>query len=297
MRNDGYEFTERIGRLGAGRAVLDYLVERYPHSTVDEWRERIADGRVRVDRSPVRSGTRLTPGQRLSWHRPGWIEPPAPATYAVLHRDDDLLGVAKPAGLPVLPGAGYVRSTLLTLVRRTDPDASPVHRLGRGTSGVVLFARTRRARAELCRQWSARQVGKRYRALARGAPTRDTFSVDVPIGPIPYGPIGTVHAASRDGKPASSHVTVLARREGCFVCDVRIETGRPHQIRIHLAAAGHPLLGDPLFGDDGLPHRDGSALPGDVGYRLHAAELTIRHPAGGALVSIECAPPPVLRVR
>jgi 23S rRNA pseudouridine1911/1915/1917 synthase len=90
-------------------------------------------------------------------------------------------------------------------------------------------------------------------------------------------------------------VTVLERRADSFLCDVRIATGRPHQIRIHLAAAGHPLKGDPLYGAGGLPAPDTHALPGDPGYHLHSAELSFRHPSTGRDLVIECEPPPLLR--
>ena len=107
--------------------------------------------------------------------------------------------------------------------------------------------------------------------------------------------LGTLHAAAADGKPALSQVTVIERRADAFLCDVRIATGRPHQIRIHLAAAGHPLLGDPLYGVGGVPEPDTRALPGDPGYQLHAAELSIRHPRSGDELVIACEPPPLLR--
>jgi len=89
---------------------------------------------------------------------------------------------------------------------------------------------------------------------------------------------------------------VLERRDGCALVEVRILTGRPHQIRIHLAAAGHPLVGDRLYGARGVPARDSVALPGDGGYHLHAALLGLSHPADGRWTEITCLPPPVLRV-
>jgi len=115
---------------------------------------------------------------------------------------------------------------------------------------------------------------------------------------VPYPPTGTVHAASPRGKAAGSRVRVLERRGGaapCSLVEVEIETGRPHQIRIHLAWAGHPLVGDPLFGPGGVPLPGCVAVPGDPGYLLHALRIAFVHPRTGARVAIECAAPPGLR--
>jgi 23S rRNA pseudouridine1911/1915/1917 synthase len=141
----------------------------------------------------------------------------------------------------------------------------------------------------------SRNVGKRYRALAVGEPSGNVFEITDPIGPVPHSLLGSIHGASVKGKPARSSVVVLEQREGEFLCDVHIETGRPHQIRIHLAAAGHPLVGDPLYPAGGVPERGCRALPGDPGYSLHAAELTFRHPRTGRNTKITCQPPPSLR--
>jgi 23S rRNA pseudouridine1911/1915/1917 synthase len=295
--NDGYDYRVQVGPDGEGRSVLSFLAGRYAHSSLDDWRERIEAGHVRVDRRGTSPESALRRGQELTWCRPGWDEPEAPLGFAILHRDDELLVVAKPAGLPTLPGAGFLEHTLLSLVRAFDPAASPMHRLGRFTSGLVVFSRTSDARRALSRQWASGHVVKRYRALAAGSPAGDELRVEVPIGPVPYPVLGTVHAASRSGKHAASHVTVVERRVDSFLCDVRIETGRPHQVRIHLAAAGHPLLGDPLYGPGGLPRCGTSARPGDPGYLLHAAEIGLSRPASGEPLTLACAPPPALRER
>lgn len=121
------------------------------------------------------------------------------------------------------------------------------------------------------------------------------MTLATPIGPVPHPLLGSLYAASLQGKPALSHVRVLERRADSFLCDVRIATGRSHQIRIHLAAAGHPLVGDTLYGPGGLPAPDSRALPGDPGYLLHAAELSFRHPGTGCEVVLECEPPLLLR--
>jgi len=294
--NEGCEYRERPGLDAEARTLLAYLSQRYGHSSPAEWAARIASGHVLLDGLPAHSESVLRRGCELVWQRPPWIEPDAPRSFTVLYEDEDVLAVAKPAGLPTLPGAHFLQTTLLYLVRAYAPDAAPLHRLGRWTSGLVLCARNHGARAALMRQWSANKVGKRYRALAGGLPDQDEMTISAPIGPMPHALLGSLHAASPKGKPSLSRVTVLERRADSFLCDVRIATGRPHQIRIHLAAAGHPLQGDPLYGAGGLFAPDTRALPGDPGYLLHSAELSFRHPGTGREVVIECEPPPLLRL-
>jgi len=292
--NQGCEYRERTGPDAEGLTVLAYLSQRYGHSSLAEWAERIASGLVLIDSLPVDSERILQRGCELAWQRPPWIEPEAPASFSILYEDEDLLAVDKPAGLPTLPGANFLQNTLLHLVREYAPDAVPIHRLGRWTSGMVLCARNHQSCEKLMRQWSANKVGKCYRALASGLPDWDEKTISVPIGPVPHILLGSIHAASPQGKHALSHATVLERRTDAFLCDVRIETGRPHQIRIHLAATGHPLLGDPLYVAGGLPALDTHALPGDPGYQLHSAELTFLHPGTGCELVIECEPPQLL---
>ena len=166
-----------------------------------------------------------------------------------------------------------------------------MHRLGRFTSGLVLCGCSPEARGELARVWRAGQVVKRYRAIATGEPSLDEFSIATPIGTVAHARLGSIHAAVADGKPSLSHVRVLQRRPGAFLADIEIHTGRPHQIRIHLAAAGFPLVGDPLYAAGGRPLEGCTALPGDPGYRLHAYQLKLAHPVSGAELDLRCVPP------
>jgi len=295
--NDGFEYRARLGAEAHGVELLDYLARSYSKFSRDEWRRRIESGRVLVDEEPARGDAILRAGQLLVWARPPWREPDVPLSFAILYRNADVLAVAKPSGLPTVPGGGsFVNHTLLSLVRRRFPKASPLHRLGRATSGVVLFATASRVFSAIAGQWRRGEVLKIYRALVAGCPLADQFPVEAPIGSVPHPVLGTIHAASDGGKSARSDVTVLERRDGCALVEVRILTGRPHQIRIHLAAAGHPLVGDRLYGAGGVPAGDCTALPGEGGYHLHAALLGLSHPATGAWTEITCGPPPVLRV-
>ena len=292
--NHGFEYEERLGDGAAGRRLLDYLSGRYRHSTRDLWRQRIESGLVLVEGRTADPETLLQAGWEVVWKRPPWREPAAPLCFAVLHRDDDLIAVAKPAGLPTMPGGGYLEHTLLSLVSRHAPGAHPLHRLDRGTSGIVLFARTARARSVVGASWRAGTVRRIYRGLISGSPAREAFVINRPIGRIAWPGGDGLSACDPAGKPARTEVRVLEWRDGTALVEITIATGRPHQIRIHLAAAGHPLVGEPLYGPGGRPDRPGPARPGDGGYLLHAGDLSLPHPLDGRRISISCPPPPSL---
>jgi len=292
--NSGFDYREEIGGPAAGRTVLEHLARSYRHSDAAEWAARLHRGEVFLGDSAAHADDRLVAGATLIWRRPPWEEPPVPLSFAVLHRDDDLLAVAKPRGLPSVPNGGFLTHTLLHRVTRVFPEATPLHRLGRGTSGLVLFARSDLARRDVAAAWRDGRVHKVYRALVVGHPPREPFTVRAPIGLVPHPRLRSVHAARADGKPAVTHVRWLASRGEASVVEATIPTGRPHQIRIHLAAAGHPLVGDPLYVAGGGP---GTApgLPGDPGYFLHAHRLTLRHPASDEELRLECPLPRELR--
>ncbi len=276
--------------------MLTYLARQYRHSSLDEWRLRLERGEIFLDGRCATGDVPLKKGQWLLWRRPPWQEPDVPSGFAILYEDADLLAAAKPGGLPTMPAGGFLDNTLFAAVRAKYPEATPVHRLGRGTSGIVLFARSARARSGLCMAIRDGLVTRTYRALASGVPASASFSIDVPIGPVPHPRLGTVHAACPQGRSALSHVTVIEHRADSSLVEVTIETGRPHQIRIHLAAAGHPLTGDPLYeAGGGVAARGG--LPGDCGYLLHAESIDFPHPATESRVKIWCSPPPALRTQ
>lgn len=295
--NGGYRHIDTIGPADAGSTVATYLLARYPLATEAAWLDRIDTGQVRLDGQPTTADHPLRAGQRLSWDRPPWQEPEVPLDTAILHEDQVLLAVAKPSGLPTLPGGGeFLEHTLLHLVRRRHPEANPMHRLGRYTSGIVLFAPTAQASRALQAAFRAPSTRKVYRALCNGWPDRDAFEITAPIGEVPHPLLGSLHAYHPEGRPACSRATVLERRADGALLDVEILTGRPHQIRIHLAWAGHPLAGDPLYGPGGIPLPGCRALPGDPGYQLHAHRLDLEHPVTGVRLQLCCPPPPGLRL-
>lgn len=295
--NSGWVYYDRIDRTGDGLRVLDYYTQRYRHSTQQQWRDRLLAGQILLNGQPATAETRLQRGQELAYHRPPWQEPDVPLTFEVLYEDADLLVVAKPPGLPVMPAGGFLEHTLLWQLQRHYPNDAPVpiHRLGRGTSGLVLLARSPEARSNLTKQMRDRQMGKVYWALAQGSGAADEFQIDRPIGKIPHPALGYIYGATEDGAFARSDCRVLRRDRDQMLIEVTILTGRPHQIRIHLATAGFPLVGDPLYVVGGQPQPPigdrAIAVPGDCGYFLHAHSLRFQHPATHAEMQITCPAP------
>lgn len=304
--NQGWIYREQVDGNGAGLTLLDYYSQRYRHSTPQEWQERIAGGQILLNGMPAPADTRLQAGQRLTYHRPPWQEPDVPLSFQILYEDADLLIVEKPAGLPVLPGGGFLENTLLHLLKRQYPTETPVpiHRLGRGTSGLMLLARSPLAKAKLSQQMRDNTLGtardrlirKTYRTLIGQSNLPDRFTLTYPIGKIAHPVLGYIYGAVEDGLFAHSECQVL-RRTTTTLLDVTILTGRPHQIRIHLAAAGYPLLGDPLYDVGGIPRHQGAIadeklpVPGDCGYHLHAYRLSFSHPQTNTSMSFTCPPP------
>ncbi|WP_420236618.1 RluA family pseudouridine synthase [Telmatobacter bradus] len=291
MLNRGYAYTTIIGRKDHGQTLLSHLASLYPHSTTEVWQQNLNNGEVTLNGVPANGSELLTAGQTLVWNRPPWIEPDAPQHFEVLFEDPCLLAVNKPSGLPTLPGGGFMENTLLRMVQKHSLHANPVHRLGRGTSGIVLFAKTAQAAAHLTANWNTPKIQKIYRALAQNAAEQDAYEILTPIGLVPHPRIGSVWAANPSGKPSKSLARVVARSASSTVFEVSLYSGRPHQIRIHLASIGHPLVGDPLYGSGGQPLENLPGLPGDGGYLLHAQFLQFEHPLRGEQIQLEAALP------
>lgn len=263
----------------------------------------IEAGAVRLDGAPASVGkVRLDAGAvvEVDTSLIPVDEPPAPdpgIEVAIVHADDDVVVVDKPAGLVVHPGAGHADGTLVNGLLARFPDLAGVgephrpgivHRLDVGSSGLVVVARTSAAYDSLVGQFAAHTAGRRYEALVWGHPEAPHGLIDAPIGRDPADPLKM--AVVVDGKPARTEYEVQARfgspapltRLTC-----RLETGRTHQIRVHLAAIGHPLVGDVVYGE----RRPTLGLTRPF---LHAAELRFAHPAGGAEVTYTSPLPPDL---
>src|SRR5436309_498329 len=211
MLNRGYAYSTMISSKYHGQTLLSHLARRYPHSTPQAWRQNLNNGEVTLNGLTATGSESITLGQTLVWNRPPWIEPDSPQHFEVLFEDPHLLAVNKPSGLPTLPGGGFMENTLLRWVHKQTPNANPVHRLGRGTSGIVLFAKTSQAASNLFASWNTPKIQKIYRALAQNIAPHDTYEILTPIGLVPHPLIGSVRAANPSGKPPKSLTKVTSR--------------------------------------------------------------------------------------
>ena len=291
MLNQGHAYTTQIHRNHHGQPLLVHLASLYRHTDLEGWQQKLNDHEITVDGVIASGRETLAAGQTLIWNRPPWVEPDAHRHFEVLFEDEHLLAVNKPSGLPTLPGAGFMENTLLHLVQRQSPNANPVHRLGRATTGIVLFAKTSQAASRLSASWNTPAIQKTYRALAQGVAQQDHYEILTPIGHVPHPRLGSVWAADPGGRPSKSAASVVSRGPSTTMFEVHLHSGRPHQIRIHLASIGHPLAGDPLYGPTGRPLDETPGLPGDGGYLLHAHRLRFPHPITAAPIQLEAPLP------
>lgn len=209
----------------------------------------------------------------------------------LVYEDDSLLVIDKAAGLVVHPGNGNCRGTLLNALlhhaAQLDkvPRAGIVHRLDKDTSGLMVVAKTLEAQTDLVRQLQARTVKRHYQAVARGT-LEQGGTVDAPIGRHPA--LRTRMAVVASGRPARTHYRVLESFVGCTLIECALETGRTHQIRVHLTALGHPLVGDPVYGRAIGRVPQGPRFPRQA---LHACRLSLTHPETGRAMSWNSALP------
>jgi 23S rRNA pseudouridine1911/1915/1917 synthase len=255
----------------------------------------IAQGHVTLDGAVVGAASRrVRVGQRLQvalWPTAQALAfRPEPMALAIVFEDAHLLVVNKPAGLVVHPAAGNWSGTLLNgllahhAAAASLPRAGIVHRLDKDTTGLMVVAKTLPAMTGLVRAIAARDVQRIYRALAHGLPAWSSVSIEAPIGRDPQ--LRTRMAVVASGKPARTDVSRLARGAEAVGLQCTLHTGRTHQIRVHLASRGHPLVGDALYG--------GRPAWGLQRQGLHAWRLAFQHPTEGGALAFECPLPPDL---
>lgn len=289
---------ERTVDVADAGARIDRVLARWLDEPRARSQARLAGGQVTVDGTPVAKSVRLRAGQRVTVQpAPPPLPPPLAPPVPVRYEDADLAVVAKPAGLVVHAGAGVRGPTLVDALRAAGMPLAPadtperpgiVHRLDRGTSGLLVVAKSARAREGLIASFQRREVGREYWALVEGVPDPPRATIDAPLARSKAN--RTRFAVDPAGRPAVTHYDVVAVHGPAAELSVRLETGRTHQVRVHLAAVGHPVLGDRTYGASALGARAGLDRPA-----LHAARLTLDHPVTGERVAVAEPLPDELR--
>ncbi|MDY0022903.1 23S rRNA pseudouridine(1911/1915/1917) synthase RluD [Arenimonas caeni] len=287
----------------AGRRFDQVLAELFPdfsRSRLSEWiksGDALLDGRQVKPKEAVRGGEPITLSVRLETETHAL---PEAIALEIVHQDEDVLVINKPAGLVVHPGAGNPRGTLVNALLHFDPKlaelprAGIVHRLDKDTSGLMVVARTLRAHTSLVEQLSGREVHRQYLAVVQGTMVAGN-TVDAPIGRHPTDRV-RMAVLKEGGRDAVTHYRLREKFRAHTLVECRLETGRTHQIRVHMAYVRHPIVGDPLYGGAfRLPKGATEALVARLhGFRrqaLHAEKLSFVHPGSGETLTLEAPMP------
>jgi len=286
---------EKIAEQSEARLDM-WLAGVVPEHSRSRWQSLIKDGRVTVNGAPCKANQKIHTGDRAEWSLP---EPTPAAPQAenialdVLYEDRHMIVINKPAGLVVHPAVGNETGTLVNALLHHCTDLTGiggeirpgiVHRLDKDTSGVMVVAKNELTMAELSRQFKERETEKEYLTIVWGVPYGKRGTVETTIGRHP------IHrkkmaANVRNGRDAVSHFEVIEPLGGASLVRVKIETGRTHQIRVHMAHIKHPVIGDTVYG-----RGRASAVKADR-QMLHAAQLSLNHPKTGKRLTFEAPLP------
>ncbi len=299
---EDFERIRLTARVSPGQAglrldqVAAELFDDFSRGQLQKW---IRSGELTLDGFRGKVSQRVGGGERLiidAAVQPTDTVRPQPIPLSLLHADSDLVVIDKPAGLVVHPAAGNPDGTLQNALLYFDerlaalPRSGIVHRLDKDTSGVMVVARSLRAHASLVEQLQARTMKRQYRAVARGDVSGDG-SVDAAIGRHPVD--RKRMAVVPGGRPAVTHYRVLRRFGAATELEVSLETGRTHQIRVHMTHIGYPLVGDPVYGRRRVNAAEPAAdlLQSFPRQALHARRLRLVHPGSGEVVQFEAPLP------
>jgi RluA family pseudouridine synthase len=254
-----YDFTHtfRVKPADAGQTLIELLCDRFPYRGDSAWRERIQNELVMLNGLKANPESTVKANDTISHRNTGVKEPSVPSDIRVLHQNEHLLWIDKPAPIPVHPGGRYNRNTVISLLENQYGVLHVVHRLDSVTAGVMLLARNKEA-AHIAQQWFAQgKVEKVYECIVSGVPEQQT---DVVIRKGVKRDQGIRFMCADDGSPAETRFRVLERGEGWARVQCRPVTGRTHQIRLHLREWGYPIWDDMLYGPGAIAHEDGRAL-------------------------------------
>ncbi len=295
--SDSIVLSFPVPRELAGLRLDRFVQSRIPRLSRTRANEIVRACAHHPDGRRRRPSERVRAGDVVLLVRPRFEEPEAPTAFGVVYDDEAMVVIDKPPGLPVHPSASYHRNTLTFLLRERYPEGPPqmAHRLDRETSGVLVCARTLEDERLLKKAFERRQVEKTYVAIVRGRVREGAGHVDLPLGRPDEG-LHLLMEVRPDGAPSRTRFGVVARTADHSLVALRPETGRQHQLRVHLSALGHPIVGDKLYGPEGpqpfLDYVEAGMSPelearlGHPRQALHAHQLTLTHPRRGEPITV-----------
>ncbi|WP_020677111.1 RluA family pseudouridine synthase [Geopsychrobacter electrodiphilus] len=279
--------TSKVPAAFKGLSLLAYLTSRFTYLPADDWRQLIEDGRISRNELLCGATTTLSQGDSICCELPDFEDPVVNLEYTIVYQDEWLLAINKLAGLRVHSGGKFVKSNLMYHLRQIHqpayPEANLVHRLDADTSGLVLLARDKVVLTELVRQFAEGLVKKQYLAVVEGRFSPTSGTIDLPIGPVKDARVPRFWIDTATGKAALTHYTTLRTLSARYsLVELRPETGRTHQLRVHMAAMGHPIAGDLLYTLNDTDYLDRRLNPrpttGLQHQALHSHQLQFRHP-------------------
>jgi len=279
--------SSKLPAAFSGASLLEYLSTRFNYLPEKTWLQLITEGRILCNGASCYGATIVAQGDNIQCDLPDFDQPVVNLAYSIVYQDEWLLGINKPAGLRVHSRGKFVNANLIYQLRHVHqppfPETNLVHRLDADTSGLVLLARDKDVLADLVRQFADGRVIKSYLAVVEGHLTPAEGSIDLPIGPVADARIPRFGVDRLKGKAALTHYKTLRRLSAHYsLVELQPETGRTHQLRVHLAAIGHPIAGDALYtmnDDEYLDYRHNPPLQGSLNRQaLHSHQLQFLHP-------------------
>ena len=304
----------KVDTYRSGWTVVDYLAHRFPYHTAERWRERVVEGRVQVNGADIEPA-HIVHAEDVVAYTIFHDEPEVDRRFDIVFEDDNLLVVSKSGNIPVHACGVYIRNTLITELREryAEDRIALAHRLDRETSGCVILTKNKIAAREMSRQFAEGEVEKQYFAIVHGVIEADEGVVDAPIAKTDYAvalnhdqlTMANVESELKGdlpsavpkrvvdfdrGKPALTEYRVTERLAAHTVVEVRPQSGRTNQIRVHMHHAGYPIVGDKVYRVDGTA----DALRTLPRHALHCSAMHFVHPTNGKKMSVEAPLPPDL---
>ena len=304
--SDGRAYTLDVSEASAGARLDKFLAEALPEFSRTQIQRLIDAGQVRLPRGQATARYRVRAGDRIDLEIPP-VKPthlqPEDIPLDIVYEDDALVVINKPSGMVVHPAPGHAHGTLVNALLRHCPSLSGiggeerpgiVHRLDKDTSGLLLVAKHDRSHRHLSEQLRQRTLSRRYLALAQGRFPADEGVIDAPIGRHPQHR-QKMAVVDANGRAARTHYQVLENWGALSLVQLSLETGRTHQIRVHLAHINRPVIGDPIYGINAISLPRHAALERRLRafprQALHARELQFIHPDSGETLTLSTPPP------